>query len=76
MTKSMPIRHLIPDCLTGGLWVDIGHLSAIRLVTSKGKSMIEHYFEGKVKSLPLSWLVDDMPILMLILENKCEKVIA
>ncbi len=75
--------HAIPLCLISGGWEDIGHNSAIRLVKSRRMAdlssdgwALQHRFEGRVKKVTLSWLVDDRPLLRLALEKKVEKVVA
>ncbi|GAG70089.1 unnamed protein product, partial [marine sediment metagenome] len=58
-------------------------LSALRLVKSKARAdlsfdgwAIQHRFEGKVKTFSLSWLVDERPLLRLVLEKESAKVVA
>ena len=80
VTKSMAKLHSIPLCLIDGGWKDIGYLSSLRIVKKEvegdgtnGEWAVQHRLEGQVKTFPLSWLVDDHPILRLVLEKESEK---
>ena len=61
-----PLMKLIPDCLKRGGWVMIGHDSAIRL----DEGRIVHRLGGKSRIHPLSWLIDEMPLLNLALHKQ------
>lgn len=61
----------LPPVLLAGGWVDIGHGVAIRL---SGRSLL-HRCNGKVTRRGLGWLVNELPLLNLILHQSGEKSI-
>ena len=76
MSEDTAKLHSVPRLLRSGEWVDIGHLSALRLVRNKARVdlfddvwMLHHKFEGRITARPLSWLTVDMPLLNLALKK-------
>jgi hypothetical protein len=56
----MPIKFkVVPPVLESGDWVSIGHRSEIRLIRGE----LQHRLDGIIQTHPLSWLLEDKPLL-------------
>ena len=80
MTWETAKLHSIQPCLLGGGWIDIGYLSALRLVKSKagvgvpfGGWVLQHRFEGNIKTHPITWLVEERSLLAYVLGKIAKK---